>query len=248
MTNLREPERKKRRLPFFFACIVCFSCAKPAPVFNGEANYLSRRDIRLIREYWPDYEYAAQRTGVPAAMLAAIHKRESDLYKGWFSLSQRKVVKNVGGPFMLDLGPANDALEFERRVRQHEAMIWRAYDYPTKKPPRISHDFRFAVLVAAHHMKGKARCGLESEYCLAEASWGYNGRAAWHVNGDGEKSHTVSPYVWNDPLKGVRLKMRYKRRNGEVREYLDTRPGVMVLYREIKAFTGGHDASATNRH
>ncbi len=210
--------------PLIFFALV--ACSKPVEILNGETSYLGKRDWKLIRQNWPDYEYAAKRTGVPAAMLAAIHKRESDLYKGWYSLAQRKVIKNIGGPFMLDLGPH----DFERRIREHEAMIARAYNYPLGA--KISHDFRFAVLVAAHHVKAKAKCP-SVENCLADAVWGYNGRASWHVDNDGNISNSVSPYVWNDPLRGIRFKMRYRRKDGTVREYLDTRPGVMILYKEV---------------
>lgn len=130
---------------------------------------------------------------------------------------------------MLDRGPLNDPPEFARRIRAYERKVAAFYHVPVSK---VSQDFNFAALVAAHELRQKCRClaPLSSDECITDAVWGYNGRASWH-QGD----HRQSPYVWNDPKNGRSMPNRYKKKDGTVVEFLDTRPGVMVIYRELKA-------------
>ncbi len=192
----------------------------------GACSYLTDDDVSRIRELWPDYAYAAKMTGVPVEVLPAIHYREANLRMGWFSARRQKVTRNVGGPFMLDLGPLNDHAEFCRRIRAHEMAVCRKYRFAWPAP-RVSRNFRFAALVAADELKNKSRRGLRGEG-LADAVWGYNGRAAWHHG-----NHLESAYVWNDPINGVVLTKRYKNAKGEMVQFEDTRPGVMVVYSEI---------------
>jgi hypothetical protein len=187
-----------------------------------QAGYLTDRDVRLIREYWPQYSYAAKKAGIPVSILPAIHYRESDLHLGWWSKKQQKLIRNIGGPFMLDLGPHDNPPEFDRRIRQHEAKMAALYGY--RSGAKVSHDFKFAALVAAHELKGKFRC----YGCLADAVWGYNGRAGWHGG-----NHLRSSYVWSDPKRGHVLEMRYRRKDGTWVTYPDARPGVMVIHAEI---------------
>ena len=193
---------------------------------TAKETYLTARDIKLIRANWSDYRYAAQKVSVPVVVLAAIHYREADLHKGWYSKRRNKVIKNIGGPFMLDFGPVGNHVEFARRIRAHEKVIYNLYGL---SPTKISHDFRFSAIVAADHLKKKANCGLMKIECLAYAVWGYNGRARWH-KGD----HRNSSYVWSDPKNGKVLMMRYKDK-----EFPDTRPGVMIIYKELVALIKG---------
>lgn len=191
-----------------------------------------------------DYTHAEEIVGVPALLLAAIHYRESNLHKGYYSKKRKKVVKNIGGPFMLDLGPLNDGAEFIKRIRWYEKMLFRLYE-GRGSAPKVSHNFSFAVLIAAHHLKlkshdpittgectalltGKDDCLFETSECVAYAVWGYNGRASWH-----KADHRNSSYVWNDPKNGKVLMMRYRKKDGTLKEFLDTRPGVMIIYREL---------------
>lgn len=191
-------------------------------------KYLTQRDIDLINQYWPDYEYAARKVGVPVSILPAIHYRESSLYQGYFSPARKKVIKNIGGPFMLDMGPLNDHAEFARRIRQYENKIHRIYYGSTDEPvQKVSHDFRFAAVAAAHHLKEKLRCKEWTYDCLVDAVWGYNGRASW-------VSQSESPYLWSDPKNDIHLFVRYKKADGEIVKYQDTRPGVMILHKEVK--------------
>ena len=212
------------------------------------SGYLTDRDIRLIRKNWSDYRYAAKKVGVPVLALVAIHYREADLYKGYYSKKKKRVIRNVGGPFMLDLGPLNNHAEFARRIRKHEKKVYLKYLFKggETRYPKVSHNFRFAAVVAAHHLDMKARCGLfipsvwgpvgdmgADKECLADALWGYNGRAGWHKG-----EHQNSSYVWSDPKRGVFLKMRYTKKDGTVKEFIDTRPGVMVIYKELVEIFG----------
>lgn len=187
---------------------------------NARAGYLEGRHLRLIREYWPDYVYAAQCTGVPVDILPAIHLRESEL----------KRTRNIGGPFMLDLG--GEGAEFNRRIRVYERAVWKKYG-GHGPAPKVGRDFGFACLVAAHELKTKDR-----GRGLADMVWGYNGRAAWHRDPDGNRSHQASSYVWNDPKAGLVMTKRFKNKGAWV-QYLDTRPGVMVIYAEIRAWRRG---------
>jgi hypothetical protein len=99
--------------------------------------------------------------------------------------------------------------------------------YDQGEAPRSSRNFRFAVLAGAHHLKEKARCDLSKWHCASDAAWGYNGRASW------QKSDKESAYVWSDPKNGYPLKMKFRGSDGQFVEYVDTRPGAMVVYREL---------------
>jgi len=164
-----------------------------------------------VRSHWADYQYAQRVVGVPAEVLAAIHYRESGLGPGHYSKAHKKYIHNVGGPFMLDPGGGAD---FKPRIRAYEHKVANLYGYPVGA--RVSHDFRFACLVAAHELKTKSR-----GRGLADALWGYNGRMV---------PLAESSYVWNDPARGRQMTftatgLRFK----------DTRPGVMVVYKELVA-------------
>lgn len=173
----------------------------------ARCEYLTQQDRKVIENHWAHYKYAANITGIPVEILPALHYREHQL----------KNTGNIGGPFMLDRGGSGK--EFAKRIRAYEKMVWAHYG--GKGPaPMVRNSFKFAALVAAHEFKTKDR-GLG----LADAAWGYNGRIY------GEACN--SPYVWNDPKAGRVLRVWYRRADGEVVEYNDTRPGVMLIYHEL---------------
>jgi len=195
---------------------------------GAEQLYLTDRDTRIIRENWADYAYAAKRVGIPVAILPTLHYRESSLRR----------TQNLGGPFMLDLGPLNDGAEFTRRIRAYERRVAKLYGYP--EGTRVSDNFRFACVVAAHELLSKSKCGRALQgHCLVDAFWGYNGRASWHRDPEGNRSHLGSAYVWSDPKRGHVMKKKFRNRAGEFVEYPDTRPGVMVIYLEVADLSVG---------
>lgn len=122
--------------------------------------------------------------------------------------------------------------EFEDRIRKHEAKIFKKY-YGDGHPARISHNFKFACVLAADFILTKQRCRLENEECIADMFWGYNGRAKWHIDDTGKKSYRGSPYVWNDPKRGRQMVMRYRLNNGKIRTFPDTMAGAYIIYQEI---------------
>lgn len=138
---------------------------------------------------------------------------------GWYSARRKKVVSNIGGPFMLDLG--GEGPEFGKRIRAYEAKIFKLYE-GQGQAPRVSNNFDFACLVAAHELKTKMRKGRG----LDDAVWGYNGR----IRGTTVKQNA---YTWNNPLKGHKMIFRHRDKQGHMLEFIDERPGVMVIYGEI---------------
>jgi hypothetical protein len=196
-----------------------FICMALAMSLHGK-GYLTQRDWDHIRSNWQDYAWAENRVGLPNGTLACIHFREAGL----------KRTSNIGGPFMLDLGPLDNPKEFARRIRAHEAKIAKKYGY--RSGARVSADFRFAALVAADELKSKARKTVAPNDRLADALWGYNGRASWY------QTFKDSPYVWNDPKRGIHLVKKYRKPDGEMVEFVDSRPGAMVIFQEIRRARG----------
>ncbi len=193
-------------------------------------GYLNSEEINTVKTHWEDYKYGSEMTGVPILLLPAIHYRESGLYSGWHSFKRNKTVRNTGGPFMLDCGGSGE--EFTKRIRAYEKHVYNLYCGNAPKIPKVSDNFRFAALVAAHELKTKLRGKVWTWDAMADAAWGYNGRAAWcHQN--------ESPYLWSDPKKGTKLISRYKNMKGEWIKYQDTRPGVLIIYKELYYMTNG---------
>jgi hypothetical protein len=185
-----------------------------------QAGYLTAEQKSIIVSNWGDYSFAAKTVGIPVAILPAIHLRESELRAGVYSVRLDKVVRNAGGPFMLDRG-GDGSIAFLDRIRAYEEKVFKLYKYPGSVAPRVRRDFRFAALVAAHELKAKMR-----GRGLADAVWGYNGRVG---------EFALSAYVWNDPRAGKRLLLK-RSRFGKPFEGPDERPGVMTVYREISEF------------
>jgi hypothetical protein len=183
-------------------------------------TYLTKKDIQLIKKFMPEYKAAAKKIGVPVLALPAIHYRESGLRLGFYSFKRKVLVKNLGGPFMLDCG--GGGAEFTQRIREYEKKVFKLYYGDSQHTPKVSHQFWFACLVAAYELKTKMRPDKWKDALLPDALWGYNGRVTWC----GLES---SSYVWNDPKNGHPLKMRV---NGI--ESIDTRPGTMIIYQELQ--------------
>lgn len=182
-------------------------------------TYLNAAQIDAVRRWQPLYLEAEQKIGVPWALLAALHYRESN----FGARTQR-----VGGPFQFDppLPPAT--------VRAYGAR----YGISDLTDPET--DVRTGVLCAAAFLQGKVaaqgRAALtpqSSEEACADAAWSYNGRAygSWQN----------SPYVNNDPQNGRTLHIRgtvpdLKDPRKRVRiDQPDTRPGVLAVMRELRA-------------
>lgn len=100
--------------------------------------------------------------------------------------------------------------------------------------PRALEDCWFtAALVAADFLQQKVDSKIggyaTSWEILSDAAWGYNGRAYGAA--------TRSPYVSNDPKRGVQLRIVGSIINANgLRQnvnFLDQRPGVMPFYREM---------------
>ena len=113
--------------------------------------------------------------------------------------------------------------------------------------------FALWAMLAAEELAGKTRApvivgGVVEEDALADALWGYNGRSRHHTPGlPDPKDMTVnrswrySPYVSNDPKRGVTLKIvgtipDDTQPGGRRRiERVDPRPGALIVYRELAA-------------
>ena len=198
----------------------------PLPAY---ADYLTDRHLALVREYMPAYQWAAMQTEVPLLALPDINYRESDL----------RLTRNVGGPFMMDMGGTRET--FDERIEREEERIGRLFALiPT---PTVRTSPAFAALCAAVELKAKARSPLYTrrgrldEIALADALWGYHGRAGYHRGGDGKPTWRVSPYVNNHPQRGRRFVMRVNLHHGTT-EYLDARPGTLVIFYELQRRMG----------
>ncbi len=182
-------------------------------------TYLNGAQIDAVRRWLPLYLEAEQKIGVPWALLAALHYRESN----FGARTQR-----VGGPFQFDppLPPAT--------VRAYGAR----YGISDLTDPET--DVRTGVLCAAAFLQGKvaerqrpALTPQSGEEACADAAWSYNGRAygSWQN----------SPYVNNDPQNGRQMRIRgtvpdLKDPRKRVRiDQPDTRPGVLAVMRELRA-------------
>ena len=224
--------------------------ANPAPISpwprpTPAEYYLTGSEISKVREFRPAYETAADAVGIvpgstpsarlPWQALAALHYMEARF------LSR---VKTPGGPFQLDPGGTGD--ELLRRIRGQVADICGKYNRPIGD---IETDFATAVLVAAHHLIGKVRIQPypddDLDTILADAFWGYNGRAKFHTatgeSAGGPPSWQYSPYVNNHPKAGRSFRVQGTIPDDTVpggRRRIDrvsTSPGALIIYQELIA-------------
>lgn len=194
-------------------------CLLLLPVtISASESYLTDKDYQKIEENYPAYAWALEQCDVPIEMLIAIHYRESGLHKGHYSFARKKVIKNLGGAFMLDCG-GEGTEEFEQNIRNEERKVAKQYNY--KGDTRVSHNFKFACLVAASEFLEKARYGLDTDEGVADAFWGYNGRV--------RDSYLKSAYVSSDPLRGRVMDFTFRGKR-----IIDINPGCMALWKELK--------------
>jgi len=180
-------------------------------------KYLTDRDYRLIQKNYKYYHWAAEGCNIPVESLIAIHYRESRLHRGYYSYKRKVVVKNLGGPFMLDCG-GDGTDEFEANIRREERRIAKKYKF--EGDTRVSHNFAFACLVAADYIKSKARYGLKTKKGIADMFWGYNGRV--------HKSYLDSSYVCSDPKNGNTMSFVYLGNT-----IVDSNPGCLAIFEEL---------------
>ena len=207
----------------------------PIAVSSGPAFYFDRAQMARIREFRKYYAYAATVVGgMKWEALVPIHFREASLgYK----------VKRLGGIYQLEHGvPADQTAE---AIRKHVTEVCNRYGIAYAD---IESNYHLASVVAADELKSKAHGamlvnGVMDEAVLADAYWGYNGRSNYHTpdgTKDPERKHwSYSPYVSNDPLRGVQFRLKGTVPDANApggRRHIDTldpRPGALILYREL---------------
>ena len=179
-------------------------------------TYLSDQQLNTVRTFLPLYLEGQTRIGVPWAMLAALHYRESDLGTS---------TARVGGP-----------LQFDPPIQPEQVRAW-GLKYGIADLGSPETDLRTAVLCAACFLQVKAAVlgkALKSDSSLgdiADVAWSYNGRAYG--------SWKNSPYVSNDPQNGVQLRLTgtvpdIHDPSKRVRiDKIETRPGVLPVMREL---------------
>ena len=202
-------------VPLLLGLIVLF------PAYAGnQVSYLTTREIRMVVNNRPDYEFAANRTGLPWLALAAIHYEENDF---------KRYVGSVGGAFALDLGEGPKPSDFEHRIWNHEEKVAKKYFY--RRDAEVENDFRFACLVGADELRSKCRGklwdddGTVNTEVLYDAMMGYNGR----VKGGWKKAC----YCANDPKRGKKMMTIYRLKDGTRKEYPCERPGAVTIWREL---------------
>lgn len=204
---------------------------------SSPSDYLTARELARVRSWMPQYQAAADLAEVPVLALPAMHYRESDLMETWkvrpedtwIDFHRRKVpYRNMGGPFMMDQGADGDRVRFDENIRAFERTV--AAWFGIAPVPRVRDDFPFSCLCAAYELHEKARGklfdrrGRVDTDVLAEAFWGYNGRLP--ARGTWKRS----AYVVNDPKRGRQFVIRV----GGATGYLDSRPGTLIVYRELE--------------
>lgn len=181
-------------------------------------TYLYPNQLAAAQKWLPFYREAEAKIGVPWALLAALHYRETN-----FGASTAR----VGGVLQFD-PPLSGAT-----VRAYGAQ----YGTPDLSDPE--RDPRTAILCAAAFVQAKLRAAKVAPLTPAStpAQCGY---AAFLYNGTGYGSPQNSPYVSNDPQGGVQMRIRGTvpdLHNPKLRVRIDqpdTRPGVLAVMRELK--------------
>jgi len=179
-------------------------------------SYLSSTQLARVQQFLPLYLEGQRRIGVPWALLAAIHYRESNLQDS---------AERAGGPMQFDPPLSGDL------VRRFGAK----YGISDLGDPET--DARTAILCAAAFLQGKAAQLAKvlkpdsSITDIADVAFSYNGR--------GYGTWQRSPYVSNDPQNGVQMRITGSvpdSNNPSIRVRIDrpdTRPGVLAIIREL---------------
>jgi len=215
----------------------------PAPVPQEPPKvipkYLLKSQMAKIKQFLPDYTWAANTVGggIPPLALASIHYREAE-----FATTS----KIPGGPFQFD--PGGSGKELSRRIWEYTVKVCKLYKTQAMD---LETNFNIAVLVAAHELKSKIRGSLllvdgsVDEDVLADAIFGYNGRSKNYCEkvqtgtGSEEPHWKWSPYVSSDPNNGVTLKLigtlpdENSPGGRKHIETVDGRAGALIIYREI---------------
>lgn len=197
-------------------------------------DYLTAKHISMIAGFMPIYRWAAGLVGeMTPLMIVPLHIREADL---------KRTAKIPGGPFQFDPGGTKG---LRQRIKEHVEKVCVRYGQSYEP---VNESFEIAALVAADWLKYKSRGKSlairnqgQSER-LADAFWGYNGRSGWHTADGkydhGRKSWRFSPYVVNDPKRGVLLRLKGTLPDGKgsrvTIDRIERRPGALVLYQEMK--------------
>jgi len=180
-------------------------------------TYLSSSQLQRVQQFLPLYLEGQTRIGVPWALLAAIHYRESNF---------NTVASRVGGAFQFD--PPLPAAQ----VRAYGAK----YGITDLTSPET--DVRTGALCSAAFLQAKAAVLARvltpdsPDEVIADTAFSYNGRAAGYWK--------RSSYVANDPQNGVQLRIvgtMPDEHNPNIRVPInqpDTRPGVMAVIRELR--------------
>lgn len=203
----------------------------PRPV---PPDYLSHSDLRIINFLADDYRWAAKLVGIPWRMLPMTHKTERGL----------KTSPATGGWPQLDMGGKNPGEKAAQR-KAFVVKLMKKYGVTEYGPLRT--DFRTGCMVCAHILKLKVPRRLRgkpwTEEKVAEASFGYNGRASYYnrfwQTGSGSKvrSWRWSPYVSNW-LAGRKLFVKgrqyHKGKRVQISKRMYKNPGTLLLYRELR--------------
>lgn len=155
------------------------------------------------------------------------------LFAIWFRESLSFASPGPGGPFQFD----------PPRPITYVAAVLRHWRVQMAARP-VEECWFTAALCAADFLQQKAGSrigGYATPWAvLADAAWGYNGRAygSWQR----------SPYVSNDPANGVRLRIVGSVINADGQRVPvnveDRRAGVMPLYRELLHHSGAVQLAA----
>lgn len=183
-------------------------------------TYLSKDQLARVQRFLPFYLEAQARIGVPWAMLAALHYRESNL---------GSATERAGGPLQFDPPLTGD------QVRRYGAA-WKILDLTDPET-----DVRTALLCAAAFVQAKA-ASISGQLLKPDSPVALIADVAWSYNGRAFGSWQNSPYVNNDPQNGVQLRITGWVADGPDADHLrdridqiDKRPGVLAVMREVLA-------------
>jgi hypothetical protein len=179
---------------------------KVVPKFRQPSEYyLTDKLMDRFHRNWPDFKWAARKVkGIPPIAFGGVNFRET---------GGRRKATVEGGWGQLDLGGSGKA--HHAKLQKEANRICRKYGVT---PGDLDTDFRTGAIVVAETLRKKSKNkpmivgGKINWDNVAWALWGYNGRSQWHTP-DGKKSKTrrsykYSPYVSNDPKRGVTFRIK----------------------------------------
>ncbi len=203
----------------------------PRPV---PPDYFTHAELRIINFLADDYKWAAKLVGIPWMLLPVTHKIERHF----------KTSPATGGWAQLDMGGKNP----DEKAAQRKALVVKVMKkYGVTEYGPLRSDFRTGCIMCAHILKGKVPRRLRdkpwTDEKVAEASFGYNGRARYYnqhwQTGSGSKVREWrwSPYVANW-LAGRKLFVKgrqyHKGKRVAISKRIYKNPGTLLLYRELR--------------